>query len=60
MSAGHEAKRAKGEGDEDPAVSRFRSFLRINTMHPTPDYRTCERASARQPPQINNIVAMQD
>ena len=41
MSESHEAKRAKADGDEDPAVTRFRSFLRINTMHPTPDYRMC-------------------
>ena len=54
MSAGHEAKRAKGEGDEDPAVSRFRSFLRINTLHPTPDYRTCVRACECAPSASSN------
>ncbi|CAG5118368.1 unnamed protein product [Candidula unifasciata] len=26
------------EGVEDPGVSRFREYLRINTMQPTPDY----------------------
>ncbi|EDQ88478.1 uncharacterized protein MONBRDRAFT_32786 [Monosiga brevicollis MX1] len=38
-----EAKRAHvtegGQaGDEHPAVTRFRDYLRINTMQPTPDY----------------------
>lgn len=26
---------------EDPAVTRFREYLRIKTVQPTPDYKTC-------------------
>ena len=29
-------KRAKI--DEDPAITRFREYLRIKTVHPNPDY----------------------
>ncbi|XP_005089280.1 aminoacylase-1 [Aplysia californica] len=29
---------ADADGPENPAVSRFREYLRINTMQPTPDY----------------------
>lgn len=28
----------KARNDEDPAVSRFREYLRINTVQPDPDY----------------------
>lgn len=40
MSNEHQDKKARTEG-EDPAVSRFRAYLRINTMQPTPDYASC-------------------
>ena len=35
-----DARKIAGEGDgqEDPAVSRFREYLRIMTVHPDPDY----------------------
>ena len=26
---------------ENPAVTRFREYLRIKTVHPTPDYHNC-------------------
>ena len=28
----------KAKTDEDPAITRFREYLRIKTVHPNPDY----------------------
>lgn len=38
MSANSVEKKARL--DEDPAVSRFREYLRIKTIQPDPDYGT--------------------
>ena len=34
----------EGQSDEHPAVSLFREYLRIETVHPDPDYGKCKFA----------------
>ena len=35
----------KAKTDEDPAITRFREYLRIKTVHPNPDYGMTTRTS---------------
>ena len=35
----------KAKTDEDPAITRFREYLRIKTVHPNPDYGMSTRTS---------------
>ncbi|KAJ1569471.1 adenylate cyclase, partial [Nowakowskiella sp. JEL0078] len=37
------SKGQMGNDSEDPRVSLFREYLRINTMQPTPDYKKCSK-----------------
>ena len=44
------ADEKRPKNDEDPAVSRFREYLRINTVQPDPDYGRSHRCN------INYII----
>uniref|UniRef100_A0A8C6YSK8 Uncharacterized protein n=1 Tax=Nothoprocta perdicaria TaxID=30464 RepID=A0A8C6YSK8_NOTPE len=41
-----------GPGSQEPSVTLFREYLKINTVHPEPDYGSCRsswRSSLRPP-----------
>ena len=38
MANGPMSKKARLDLEEHPAVTRFREYLRIETVHPNPDY----------------------
>ena len=35
------AKKSRGDDEEHPAVTLFREYLRIKSVHPDPDYDSC-------------------
>lgn len=44
---------------ENPAITRFRDYLRVNTMQPNPDYQKCMDFLSQQATDLGTEVSEQ-